>query len=287
MPFRRKAPAGDAPLDPERQSRVKGIFEDLLNLEINVIVTPGMTARKMPEPAEAFRDVAIAYSDLLVSFSNEVRAGLRGTGEHGKVKVPEAPAVAPPELSMVDRDGHVRAPEPAVLASAVPAAPSLELFEGLESRAKQAWAVACELVAVLTARVEAGQAMPGWPTPKEVNERVVLLKRLYGNCQQLTQILVDVGMTGSVAMARDVALSAEQLITLRKIWEVGIATVVMQTVVQIDGDIVTRIHGGHTAASSSTLHGLHREAVGSAMQNWQFLGQTLAQFVQSSLRNLL
>jgi len=133
------------------------------------------------------------------------------------------------------------------------------------------WAV--EAIAVACALI----ALPGWPNEEQLNQKVVLFKRIQRNCEQLQALLPQ-------PMGRDLALTAEQLITVRKIWEVGIATVVMQTVVQLDGDIVTRIHQGHEAASSQPIHELHRQSVDSAIKHWQFLFETLTQFATSVLR---
>jgi len=133
------------------------------------------------------------------------------------------------------------------------------------------WAV--EAIAVACALI----ALPGWPNEEQLNQKVVLFKRIQRNCEQLQALLPQ-------PMGRDLALTAEQLITVRKIWEVGIATVVMQTVVQLDGDIVTRIHQGHEAATSQPIHELHRQSVDSAIKHWQFLFQMLTQFATTVLR---
>lgn len=263
-------PAQDA---ADRKQRVKGIFDDLLNLEVNVIVTPGMTARKMPAPYEAFQDIAKGYADLLADFSKDVGIGLRASDRWRlQIPAPEAGWDLGP-LSMVDDDGNVRSVALVELGRPLPA-PSTDLFRRLGARAVQAWTIGCALVAALDS-----------PDRETVNEQVVLLKRIFGNCEQLVKI-IDPDATDKDVPIPD-ELGSGQLITLRKIWEVGIATVVMQTVVQLDGDIVTRIHRGHDSASNSTLHQLHREAVVSAVQNWQFMGRTLAEFLQSALKRFL
>lgn len=258
----------------ERRQRVQGIFDDLLNLEVNVIVTPGMTARKMPAPYEAFSDIAKGYAELLADFSKDVGIGLEGNGGWRiKIPTPRSGWGDVGELSMVDAEGNLQVADVRELTRPL-AAPTTALFRRLAARAVQAWTVGCALVATLDA-----------PEREEVNAKVVLLKRIFGNCEQLVKIIDPVGTDEDVPVPMD--LESNQLITLRKIWEVGIATVVMQTVVQLDGDIVTRIHKGHESASSSTLHQLHREAVASAVQNWQFLGRTLADFLQSALKRFL
>lgn len=132
-------------------------------------------------------------------------------------------------------------------------------------------------------------AVTDWPSHAELAARGVLFKRIYRNCDQLKAILRDLPHEDEARtrVSKDLALGSDQLLTLRKIWEVGIETVVMQTVVQLDGDIITRIQEGHTTAASKPIHDLHRDAVESAIRNWQFLGQTVAQFLTSALKKFL
>lgn len=280
--FRQREPAEGGEVVRAREARVKGIFDDLLNLEVNVIVSPGMTARKMPDPWDAFAEIATSYADLLVDFALEVQAAQSSWRGPPVAVLDEDRArssfAALGGASLVDEQGALRDLRLAGKLIGQDEQPSIATFRHLAARAGEAWAVGCALVAT-----------SGWPQREKVNERVVLLKRILRNCGQLMEILGSVSPSGAEegVLARHVELTGEHLMMLRKIWEVSINTVVMQTVVQLDGDIVTRIHAGHASASSSTLHQLHREAVASAVQNWQYLGTTLAQFLQSALRRFL
>ena len=47
----------------------KNIFDDLLTLEVNVVLKPGMTARKLPEPVQALLDVMGDYDNWLSVFA--------------------------------------------------------------------------------------------------------------------------------------------------------------------------------------------------------------------------
>src|ERR1700741_3007688 len=52
------------------------IFDDLLDLEINVIVKPGMTARKMPETAHALLDLVGDYNVFLCRSAGRINTVL-------------------------------------------------------------------------------------------------------------------------------------------------------------------------------------------------------------------
>jgi hypothetical protein len=117
---------------------------------------------------------------------------------------------------------------------------------------------------------------------------IVVLKRVYRNCDQIKEILkrepIAKAISSSAPIDRDasrtvtLSLTSDELLIVRKVWELGVETVEMQTVAQLDGDIVTRIRRARVASTNATLHLLHREAVESALGHWQSLFQTVVQF---------
>jgi len=278
---RGKAEAQDLARAGRAESRAKGFFEDLLQLEINIIITPGMTARRMPELWDALANIAEGYDDLLHAFTVDVQRSWKENksprtqvfGGAAKTRTDR-----PPSHSMVDGDGRMTSIQTAGLTTGPNDRSGFCAFDDLRVRAVEASAVACALVAT-----------PGWPGAADLNQRVVLFKRIQRNCEQLQEILKDIPHMNAdrQQVRKDISLTPAQLLTVRKIWEVGIATVVMQTVVHLDGDIVTRIHEGHESASSQPVHDIHRASVDSAIRNWQFLGQTVAQILNSVLRKFL
>lgn len=76
-------------------------------------------------------------------------------------------------------------------------------------------------------------------------------------------------------------LNATELVRVRKIWELGCEQIVMQTLVQLDGDVVTRISGDIESADHTLIHALHADGVRVATQSWQFLVETLVGFTKS------
>ena len=50
----------------------RNIFDDLLTLEVNVVLKPGMTARKLPEPVQALLDVMGDYDNWLAVFAGRI-----------------------------------------------------------------------------------------------------------------------------------------------------------------------------------------------------------------------
>jgi hypothetical protein len=124
----------------------------------------------------------------------------------------------------------------------------------------------------------------------------VIVKRIYRNCDQVERILdrpqvrqaLGAGIKESqVDLRTPLPLTADEALTVRKVWEVGTEQIVMQTVVQLDGDIVTRIQRDRNSAATAAMHALHREGVDNALQHWQFMFRTVAELTSKALRDFL
>ena len=154
----------------------KNIFDDLLTLEVNVIVKPGMTARKIPAPAQALLDVMSDYDIWLCEFA----------GRH-------QPAVDPLPGRPVARRHLRRSPTAALarvwtdtaLIAALPSDPvydgdtttvTADAFDTLRERAKTAEVMYRLLLNAK--RITGGD-----------DGSAVLLKRIYRNCDQIKGVL--------------------------------------------------------------------------------------------------
>ena len=68
-------------------------------------------------------------------------------------------------------------------------------------------------------------------------------------------------------------LSPDERVASRKIWEMGLEQVAMQTVIQIDGDVVTRLQPRFAVDTTSAVHKVHNESVRMALDVWgQIIG---------------
>ncbi len=220
---------------------IQRMFDDLLNLEVNVIVKPNMTARKMPLTGEAFHDVATEYRTCLDRQAERLGHDF---AEHAHREIDD------------DR----------VLA---------EHFECLCADAH--------------ALRRANAVTPLTDAAGEDEGADVILKRMERNSEQLVRIMrehaIDAvkerrGVEGAtyVEWLPVVLDSKEDLLVLRKAWEVGVESVVMQTVAQIDGDIVTRVQQSRIGADDAPLHHVHMSLVSSSLEHWRFLFATVASF---------
>lgn len=248
------------------------ILDDLLSLEVNVVLKPGMTARKMPEPAYALLDIIGEYDMYLCRHAGSLNSAW--TQRLGAAAVPVRPAQKEDEspaksFRMTEADGTLRKP---LSAETVGNELSYETFDQLRERAVEAEAVYRALVS--SGAPDDGTGM--------------IFKRIYRNCDQLKGIVGREEVRAALAAAPGIAtmpLRSDEIITIRKIWDVGTETVMMQTVAQLDGDVITRIQRGRESAANKAIHDLHREAVGTALEHWQFLVRTVSEFLTESVRS--
>ena len=246
----------------------KKILDDLLTLEVNVIIKQNMTARKMPDPVQALLDVFTEYDFWLCNFAattNPLWAKYKAELERS------GSALSDSARLMVD-GALIEQLEPGPKFDSETTEATVEAFDGLRERAKTASEA---YRALLNAnRIPGGDDGSG-----------VILKRIFRNCDQIKPILerqpASTSQTDRTRASTDyqaLALNSDEIMTIRKIWEVGTEVVVMQTVAQLDGDVVTRVQQARAGAADKPIQDFHRDAVGTALTHWQFLVKTFVQF---------
>jgi hypothetical protein len=101
---------------------------------------------------------------------------------------------------------------------------------------------------------------------------VLMLARIQGNAGQIAAVFKG----REQDLVSD--LPADQFMIVRRIWELGAEEIVMQTVIHIDGDVITRIQPDK--AGDGDLHALHNASVVTSVQLWQGLVSTLRAFAE-------
>ena len=90
---------------------------------------------------------------------------------------------------------------------------------------------------------------------------------------------VDDGLTRSgisrslerAGKSEQAVLDSDAAIRLRKIWELGTDSIVAQTLVHIDGDIVTRVHQGMDQETLAYYLNIHNQGIDTAVKQWRTL----------------
>lgn len=251
------------------------IFDDLLNIEVNVISAPGMTGRKMPEAHQALLDVVTHYDTFLCRVGREIDKQWQ---DRDRPKVPvHVIAKEPNPHQRTDADGMLAVPLRTV---PVPVVVNVATFDELRERAREAEAVH-RFMQDSVSRLHEGDA--------------VILRRIFRNCDQIKSILkrdavareLNGGIQRDAPPEFSLPFTPAEMITIRKVWEVGVEQILMQTVAQLDGDIVTRVDLARAAASKGLVQQLHQSTLEMALTHWQFMFQTLAQLTSKAFQSFL
>lgn len=218
----------------------------LLTLEVDTIVSDGIVADRMPSDGQALIRIAQLYKDFLARVVDEVEAN--GGAVEG------LPA-------FVGEDGRARA----FMAWDVRTG-GIRTFDALRAAAR-----ACQAARAAVPRPHAMRA-----------EHDPILARVAGGCGDVRDILRRMGLDEATVDGARVAWAEEAgtdwprfdgdaLLTLRRLWETGVDVVVMQSIVRLDGSVVTRVLDGWDRPEAATLHGLHYCAVDIALARWGVL----------------
>ncbi len=227
------------------------VAKSLFTLEVNTIIKANILGTKMPPPVHALLDVASEYDARLSAYEDEL-------------------TIVPPVLSAQARGG---AEEGALVANE-------EQFKSLRERA----------AACITRLKHPSTVMH----VKELELRLLLLQRIQDNSDQIRSIFQGLehrkadmppvkGLTraASIHGTGDLPMLPDELLVLRKIWEIGLEQILVQTVIQVDGNVTTRVHPDTLKSEMAQLLGIHQQAVTNSVGIWKGLAGMLGSFMES------
>ena len=225
--------------------RAKQILDDILTLEVNTIINRNISAQKMPKPRFAMCKIAEKYCRYL-----------RRLGVDTKTSLPEIYSHS-------------------------------STFTTLATLAKQT-----------TTNLQSGTTEE---EQIEFDLQQVILTRIKNNSEEIINLVRQVAPNDiffdkseekreltclkNMYLLNPIPFEAEQLIRLRKINEIGTETIAMQTCVQLDGDVVTRVHPKYALSNSMTaeIQKIHSEGLQISIQRWQDIVATIATFFKTLL----
>ena len=77
------------------------------------------------------------------------------------------------------------------------------------------------------------------------------------------------------------------LMSIRKIWELGTEVIAMQTIVQIDGDVITRLNPNFLDETKyPRLHDYHNKGVNIALAHWSTLVNVAKELIVATVRGI-
>lgn len=78
----------------------------------------------------------------------------------------------------------------------------------------------------------------------------------------------------------------DEMVQLRKVWEMGTEEVVMQTVLWIDGDATQRVHPAYVDKAHEQLLGIHAASVTASLSYWKSLGEIVVSLFRTAWNEL-
>ncbi len=231
---------------------------DLTTLEINTIVKHSMTARKMPPPGHAILDIAAAYVDKL----------------QVNLQIPLATPFTEPE----PQDGDV------------------VLAEQWKQEEVERSILRCDDYTFRCLRRAAYRILED---NRELEERDrVIVERIKRNSDQLRALLRNLrkrlrlrrnskdsfldcnrrellDRETSLGRHPKPQLHPDEMTLVRKIWDIGVEEVVMQSTVSLSGDVINRIQSGLGPQETTALLEFHREGIVSGTRMWKLIAETL------------
>ncbi len=261
----------------------------LLTLEVNTIRKCGMSAQKMP-------DVPIALHSIVDSYSEYMKK--RGFGVTQELLTLASNRIWPPpdpKDAKLWFEELMKWQKP----SSDDAMRSVDLTNGVASFEALRWAAAAALRAdddktktflseeqrAVVARIQANcrQLTPvvlslqqsfftAYPALQDENNR-----------QNETPLLID-GTLEQTARAcfegeQTLRISMKVAVLVRKVWDIGVETVLAQTSVQVDGDVVTRVSPMMLEEQRDFLLGLHNTALKTGLTQWKALFDLVATLI--------
>lgn len=231
-------------------------INSVITLEINTILSDGIEARPMLDPRHALYDIGRDFRERLLFLFDRYFSSEDKEKDHIQVYLNDL---------MATRGASPKAPatSPAGSKSAFEIYERIaNYFENLEPKPNLSSADRTML-----ARISKQSA--------EIKRIFDYLRKQHSNNEEIENHLSREGINDAQQALK---LEPGQLATLRRIWEVGTESVVMQTCVGITGDVTTRVVRGFEGSEFAALHKLHNGGTQVAIRTWQGIIAAIADF---------
>lgn len=262
------------------------IVHDLLNLEINTIVKKNMTAQKMPSTPHVLLDIANDYLQYMINLGLDPTPYWATTTEGG-VELRHIPKRNDPEGRRVK-----------LWIGTPPPFDTTQLRNGEEDFGHLRW-----LAVGLAINPDFAGRLSAQKLPVELQ----VLQRITRNCDEIREMVRCLVEKSSEKDAwaqflgkgrRDViqairscgsppVLNVVDSTKLRKIREIGTEHVVLQTVIQVDGDVISRVHDDLASAESKLLFEIHLHSIKTSVESWRFLVDLVAKLAGRTVDTLV
>ena len=243
---------------PSVLESLKQTARDLTTLEINTIVKPNMTARKMPPPGHAILDIAATYVDKI---QVNLQIPLATPFTEDELQAGDVPHSRQWKQEWVER-GTLKCDDNTFRCLRRAAYRILEDCRELGERDR----VIVERIKRNADQLRAllRNLEKGLKQPANSNDTFLRCNR-----RQLVERETKLGRHPQPHLHPD------EMALVRKIWDIGVEEVVMQSTVSLSGDVINRIQSGLAPQEAAALLEFHREGIVSGTRMWKLIAETL------------
>ena len=277
------------------------ISSDLFNIEVNTILSDNITAQKMPSPRHALLDIGKGYYEALEAMFVTCKAGrdaeLARTGEQMESEAEEADpewlaidengnygsyaafdAIRTQANSLLkdrDREGALDPEQRSVLPRIKENSDLLKgMFNSLCGRSEAFIKPEDPSKASLPEQLKAAQADVD-KTGEQLSPNIIF-EMCTSISEEDTAIVTNNYNRAELVNREDqippLDLRERDLVLIRKVWELGTEVIVMQTSIQVDGDVISRVNSDYLREGYFLqLRDYHEKGVDIALQHWSNL----------------
>lgn len=304
--------------------QIRDIGHDLVNIEINTIEADGILGRKMPSFPHALIDIAQKYGDYLGAYPICLNLdGFAETfaqhmsGNKGDAKIAEVLAAVPDRAKNAPPPGSAEAADTAVVVkdeiAPMRSAPvsftegphqySFNMTSGPNTFEMLRWAArrvldASEKGARAAAKIASTEEHPDVLPALNLEAReVAVARRIHRTSDQLKTIagqLHALGYGEYIGKSRwellqmkepRKAAPPELLSRIRKAWDIGVDHIALQTVVQLDGDVIFRAAPGALKGDYPLLSA-HESVTNVGLSHWKGMFDTIIDLLSRGVDRL-
>ena len=238
---------------------LKHLLDDLHRLEITTIEKRSLPAQKMPAPLLALHDIVDSYEAYEAALNGHQVADDPDTTEAIADRLIEMQKLAQRRIDRLSNDpAHRGSNEHAVYLRIRNSCISLS---GILGRTKEAAALSAGTSLVTRIRMPGNRKVADADLDQTGSINDDLLRKNARTLRQMERRLLDESWQ----------LSASDRAQIRKIWEIGTETVLVQSVIDIEGDVLTRINPEVARGSKPHVLEIHQTGIETSMKMWSSL----------------
>ncbi|MBZ0108088.1 MAG: hypothetical protein K8F52_05430 [Candidatus Scalindua rubra] len=256
----------------------KKIAQDLLALEINTIIKADMSAVKMPHSRrQVLYDIAKSYHKKLLDlgFRKPVYWKFAGRRSFG-------------ELRDRAREG-MEACENRLKTTSIEKQNDIQEEIKILERIQDQSIMIVSMFHDLKNRIKGNdESTKGYKTVPEPIKREEIREDEFGASHENSEIWNNDIDRYRMNVIEDLDLTTEQVTLLRKAWEVGTERIVLQTVIQIDGDVTTRIAERFLEnPDKNVVLKIHNDSITTSTSFWTNLMKAMGEIAGKAFGGLL